>query len=199
MRRNPSGWCEAFESETGNLADRVRFTKKEFAMSIATLRPTFEIEIPLSFDALNRGIQQELACDPWKATSLAFDGYSELHIPKEQVRYWSPHLSLQLEPTPQGTLVTGRFAPRQEVWTLVWVVYLLLTFVAFFSLIYSYAVWLMKQQTWMLLVPPTAVLGIFALHVVSRIGQQWSTDQMHTLRDDFDRLMQRVIERATQE
>jgi hypothetical protein len=57
----------------------------------------------------------------------------------------------------------------------------------------------MKQQTWMLVVPPIAALGILSLHIVSRVGQQWSSDQMHALRDDFDRLMKTVIEQAAQE
>lgn len=88
------------------------------------------------------------------------------------------------------TLLVGRFAPRQEVWMLVWIVYLALAFTAFFSAVY------LVVQLW-LGDPPLAatgivlsLVGIGALHWVSRTGQNWSSDQMVDLRQRLDQVLE---------
>lgn len=166
-------------------------------MSIATLRPTFELHFPVQCSELDRRLRNQLATDEWRTTSLAFDRYAELHVPKSQIRYWSPHLSLHLIEEEDGTRVLARFAPRQEVWTLIWIIYLALTFTAFFAAIFAFSVWMIGQNSWLLIVPPLAILGIACIHVVSRIGQGWSSDQMLALRNDCSKLFDQVISAAS--
>jgi len=162
-------------------------------MAFAALRPTFELHMPIACDEVDRRMQQVLKEEYWRHTSLSFERYAELHVPKSEVRYWSPHLSLVLDEDGHGgTRVFGRFAPRQEVWTFVWVLYLALLFIAFFAMIYVYAVSILKQSTWMSVVPILAIAGIASLHFTSRIGQQWSSDQIHKLRTDCDFLFDQV-------
>ena len=162
-------------------------------MSLPLLRPTFELHVPIACHVVDQRVQSILKEEGWQATSLAFDRYAELNVPVEEVRYWSPHLSLLLDDDGSGgTRVYARFAPRQDVWTFVWVVYMALTFIAFFAIIYVYAVSLLKQSTWMSVVPILAILGIAALHTASRVGQRWSNDQMLKLRSDCDRLFEQV-------
>jgi hypothetical protein len=162
-------------------------------LPITALRPTFEIHLPLERDEVDRRIRLILKQDCWKPISSSFERYTELHVPKEEVRYWSPNLSLLVDhDSGSGTRIYARFAPRQDVWTFVWVIYMALTFTAFFAMIYVYAVSLMKQSTWMSVVPILAIIGIALLHMASRIGQQLSSDQMVTLRNNCDRLLDQV-------
>jgi len=44
----------------------------------------------------------------------------------------------------------------------------------------------------MSVVPILAIAGIASLHFTSRIGQQWSSDQIHKLRTDCDFLFDQV-------
>jgi hypothetical protein len=162
-------------------------------LPLTALRPTFEIHLPLDRDEVDRRIRLILKQDLWKPISSSFERYTELHVPKDEVRYWSPNLSLLVDhDSGSGTRIYARFAPRQDVWTFVWVIYMALTFTAFFAMIYVYAVSLMKQSTWMSVVPILAIIGIAMLHIASRIGQQLSSDQMVTLRDNCDRLLDQV-------
>lgn len=161
-------------------------------MSIASMRPTFEEQLSMSCDEVTRRVSEKLQTPTWRDTSLGFGSYIEIHIPKSELRYWSPHLSLHFEDHGGNTRVFGRFAPRQEVWTLVWGVYLALAFAAFFALIYVYCEWLLGQQTWFIILPPICLVGIIALHIASRIGQYWSMDQMHSLRERCHELLSSI-------
>jgi hypothetical protein len=168
----------------------------DWPTSSLQLRPTFELNLPMPVEQANRALREILSQDHWKVTSAVFDRYAELHIPKQEQRFWSPHLSLYLEADDNeavpSTRIFGRFAPRQEVWTLVWVAYLALAFSAFFSIVYVYAVSLLKQSTWMSVVPIASLIGIAWIHLASRMGQSWSTDQMHRLRSQCDQLIKQI-------
>lgn len=164
-------------------------------MLFTSLRPTFELHLPYPCDAVNRHVQEVLKGSEWSNHCQSFDRYSELHVPKAEIRYWSPHLSLHLDDDDAGgTRVLGRFAPRQEVWTLVWFLYLALAFIAFFSSIFVFSIWWLGKSSWMGVVPLLAIAGIATLHLVSRIGQQWSSDQMLQLRIECDLLFQQINE-----
>lgn len=93
------------------------------------MRPTFETQVPHPKGALVRRIQEELRKPPWNSTSLVFDDYAELHMPPSELRYWSPHLSLSFDGDETHTRILGRFAPRQEVWTLIWIVWIAIVFI----------------------------------------------------------------------
>ncbi len=162
-------------------------------MPFIQMRPTFEMRLPYSKGEVLRRIGEELEKPEWSDTSLFFDQYVELHVPKSEIRYWSPHLSLSFDGDELNTLVHGRFAPRQEVWTLVWVIYLLLAFSAFFALVFTCSFWMMGQSTWFGPAAILAVAGIGVLYLVSKIGQQWSTDQMVSLKSDWKRLLDRTL------
>ncbi len=162
-------------------------------MTVAKMRPTFELRLPLAFDETVKQVGEVLEHPEWKGTSLFFGNYAELHIPKSELRYWSPHLSLYFDGNQEETHVLGRFAPRQEVWTFVCVVYLALAFTAFFSLMYTYSLWLLGEFTWFGIVPPLAIGGIGLLYIASRIGQNWSSDQIITLKTDCNRLFEKIL------
>ncbi|MDP1561854.1 MAG: hypothetical protein Q8M16_10790 [Pirellulaceae bacterium] len=87
------------------------------------------------------------------------------------------------------TLLVGRFAPRQNVWMLVWIVYLAMGFIVFFALVYGGVQYWMNATPWALSVGLGAVACILSLHLVSMIGQGLSSDQMHELRERFDDLL----------
>ena len=162
-------------------------------MPFIQMRPTFEMQLPYSKEEVLRRIGEELKKPEWSETSLFFDQYVELHVPKSEIRYWSPHLSLSFDGDQLHTLVHARFAPRQEVWTLVWVIYLILAFLAFFAFVFTCSFWMMGQSTWLGPAGILAVAGIGMLYLVSQIGQQWSADQMVSLKSDWKRLIEQSL------
>lgn len=87
------------------------------------------------------------------------------------------------------TLLVGRFAPRKNVWMLVWIVYLAMGFIVFFALVYGGVQYWMNATPWALSVGLGAVACILSLPLVSMIGQGWSSDQMQELRKRIDALL----------
>lgn len=162
-------------------------------MHLTPMRPTFEMEIPFSKEEVMCRVGAELQRPDRTIKSLLFKQYAELHIPDGEVRYWSPHLSLSFDEEGTHTRVRGRFAPRNEVWTLLWVVYLLLAFSAFFAAIFECASRMIGSSTWFGIAAILALVGIAVIYILSQVGQRLSTDQMLALKADWVHVLERAF------
>ena len=163
------------------------------------LRPTFELPVEVSRNlAIDRlaNAYQEVG----NPQAFFMHGeYGELHLPKEQHRLWSPHLSFYVTEDNATTLVRGRFAPRPDVWTLVWILYLLLAFTAFFSLIMAVSQIAIGENSiwhWITIVSLTAI-GL--IYLIANVGQSWSSDQMEQLRSQLNQILsEKVVSETSQ-
>ena len=79
-------------------------------------------------------------------------------------------------------MIQGRFAPRLDVWTTVWILYLAMAFAAFFSFIMAFSQWAIGESSWWYWPGIAAILTIVGIYLVAQVGQQWSSDQMLWLR-----------------
>lgn len=164
------------------------------------LRPTFEIPLATSRrDAITQ-------LQAWTPTSVADANaahaitfvikgeYGELRLPVDQWHLWSPHLSISInenaaEPGhPRGHLY-GRFAPRMEVWSCVWAVYLMMATITFFSLILVASQAMLGWPLWGGWIAAAALIVIAGVSVSARIGQRLSADQMRDLRTALDEIL----------
>jgi hypothetical protein len=157
------------------------------------LRPTFELSIEVSRDeAIHRlGSAYREIGNP--QVFFMHGEYGELHLPKEQHRLWSPHLSFYITQDQDASIVRGRFAPRPDVWTLIWIFYLLLAFTAFFSLIMhlsQLAIGETGSWHWLTI---AASLTIGLIYLIANIGQQWSADQMELLKAHLIQLLDNKV------
>jgi len=173
-------------------------------MALLQLRPTFEV--PIAEDRLQviAKLEAEYArakAQPKAQPDFLLHGeYGKLRLASSEHRLWSPHLSFYVSERDGRALIRGRFAPRLEVWTFVWVIYLAMSFTAFFGLMLAYSQWMLGETDWGLWVAVAAVLAIVTLYVVANIGQQGSTDQMDALRARLDSILERAnvrLERLT--
>lgn len=151
------------------------------------LRPTFEIPIGTSREIAIQRFADE--CQRVNESRIFFvhGEYGELHLPTDQHRLWSPHLSFYVSHESGQTIIRGRFAPRLEVWTFVWVLYLAMAFSAFFALVMEFSKRSIGEQGWWHWVALVAILAIVAIYLVANVGQQWSSDQMGQLRSQLEK------------
>jgi len=152
------------------------------------LRPTFEITLTQPRADVMAKIQLQYDRIGPQSAMFLHGEYGEFHLPRAEHRLWSPHLSFYVYEKEGQGLIHGRFAPRLEIWTFVWVVYLAMSFSAFFGFALAYSQWTLGSTAWGAWVSIVALIAIVALYIVAHVGQQWSSDQMATLRgrlDDF--------------
>ncbi len=153
------------------------------------LRPTFEIPISTSREVAMQRLM-EICQKRNEPTQFLMHGeYGELHLPKVEHRLWSPHLSFYIGQGESEPKIYGRFAPRLEIWTLVWVLYLAIAFTAFFSFAMAYSQWAIGERTSLHWLAIASLMAIFGVYAVAYIGQQWSADQMQKLRGWLDEIL----------
>jgi hypothetical protein len=155
------------------------------------MRPRFSVDLSQSADdvmhCIREKIEQEknLRCLGTSARRCA-----ELFVDELERRIWSPHLSIQVQDTPSGSVLSGRFSPRPEVWTLIMFIYFLMGFAVVFGSSFGYVQWLTGNTPWGLVAVPAGMLVIAVLHVASIVGQRLSGDQMELLRERLDDILE---------
>ena len=164
-------------------------------MTAFKLRPTFVLRLRETREvAIERlKVAYERRADP--AAFRMFGEYGELHLPSSEHRLWSPHLSfyvaeatgVQAQTTP--TLVHGRFAPRLDIWTVVWILYLLMAFTAFYGFALAYSQWMLGESAWGIWVALLSLLVMGGVTATAAIGQQLSSDQMLQLKERLEEVL----------
>lgn len=158
------------------------------------LRPTFTIPLAVERDeAIERiraGLDAAVPANRW----IGKGRWAELHVPGDERRIWSPHLSIRIDefdahhrsgghPPETACVLFGRYAPRPEVWTGFVFFYAAVAFLALLGAIFGYVQWASGESPWGLWAVAFGVPVLLGLHVASWLGQRWSHDQMVELRD----------------
>lgn len=157
------------------------------------LRPTLEVTLPWGAEEAMQRLRAAFKRPPLAGRVSTAGTVADFHVPSDERRLWSPHLSVQVENAQAGgSLLRARFSPRPEVWTAVMLFYLSVIFLTGCGLAYAYAQWAMDRRPWALSSLPVGVVLVAGIHVVSLVGQRLSSDQMVELRD----LLAEAIERA---
>lgn len=177
-------------------------------MNRLQLRPTFQWVLPERRTVVLQRLQEEFSKQPKSDLFLMYGEYGELHLPSSEHRLWSPHLSFSVVEIRDGIeshgdsaesldevntqcVLLGRYAPRLEIWTAVWIVYLVCCFTVFFGAIITYVQWQLGESLWGLWVTLGALLIWGGLYGVAYTGQQWSSDQMHQLGRELESILQK--------
>lgn len=102
--------------------------------------------------------------------------------------FWSPWLTVEVEPKGTGAKVSAIFSPHPSLWTGYMFGYLSLSVIAMFSLIFAGSVAMTGGSSlWSLWVAGGAVLGVVGMWWASQIGQRLAATQMDELHAALDR------------
>ena len=151
-------------------------------MTVPEIRPTFEIETPWSVAEAMKRLRTSITGPVATAVGCTTSQHAELYVPDAERHPWSPWLSIELEETPTGCRVRGRFSPHPHVWTLYMFGWFALAFAALVGSSWGYAQWATDARPWALISIPAAVVGASVLYAVSFIGQRLGAHQMVGLR-----------------
>lgn len=153
------------------------------------LRPTFTLRLDLpreeAIERLRAQLAESRSRDCWKGKGR----WCEIHLPEEEQRIWTPHLSLRLDHEAEGSSIFGRFAPKPEVWTFVMFVYVLVVFLILFGATFGYVQWASNERAWGLWAIWLGVPFLGLIHLAAYIGQRLGKRQMEELKSRLDEVV----------
>jgi hypothetical protein len=156
-------------------------------------RPTFTLPLAPPRDEAIEAIREGFTETPELAGRWRGKGrWAELYLPESERRIWSPYLSIRLDDEPSGCTLYGRFAPHPEVWTFFMFLYFLVAFLVLFGSTLAYVQWSSGEAAWGLWALWVGVPVLGLIHVASIVGERLGRDQMVRLRDELERVLDRI-------
>lgn len=150
------------------------------------IRPRFRKETSYSPQILKDRIKLALETNGEKCKGQIVDNHVILKIPLNQQHYWSPMLTLELEPTENGSLIRGLFGPKPAVWTMFVFFYSAIGFLTMMGLIFGLSQMMLKMSAYGLWSVPVGGFLLIGLFIMSKVGQRLGQEQMHQLKDFLD-------------
>lgn len=152
-------------------------------LSSFRVRPRFEHTVALPPDAARDHLVRSLAQQAPTFEVKAFPGYICVRIPPAERNFWSPRLTLSLEPAPpQATRIEGIYGPNANLWSLFLFGYLIIGSLGVFSGILGWAQHLIGSRPWGLWICGVMAALAALLDLFAQLGQKlgaWQTFQLH--------------------
>ncbi|MEI2677185.1 MAG: hypothetical protein V9G29_04595 [Burkholderiaceae bacterium] len=118
-------------------------------MSSFRLRPRFSHVIDIDVEGAGEMIAKYAREHADRCEVKSFPGYVSLHVVEKDTQYWSPRLSLSLEPEGEGkTRVDGTYGPSTNVWAVFLYGYMLVGSVGAFSGVLGGCQFWLGMQAW---------------------------------------------------
>ena len=159
-------------------------------MLAAPLRPRFTLQVRRPAPEVIAAVRARLERPGCPVEGMGAGRHLELFVHPERRHFWSPWLSLDVDPVPGGAaLIAGRFGPHPSVWTGVMSGYALVAFVVLGGLVFGGTQLLVGHRPWGLwALAPGLLLGGL-LYAAARVGQRLGAEQMALLRGFLDRCL----------
>lgn len=117
----------------------------------------------------------------------SFPGYVSLHVVEKESQYWSPRLSLSLEPEGKGkTRVDGTYGPSTNVWAAFLYGYLLVGSIGLFSGLLGVCQFWLGMQAWGLWIATLMLLIAAGMYLSAQFGQKIGAQQTFQLHQIYE-------------
>lgn len=148
---------------------------------LGPMRPRHTFVVPHPQSAVLTAVRAHLARPHHRCHGTLSGPHLELLIDPAERHFWSPWLSVDLHPDPDGTRITCRYGPHPSLWTAIASLYALLAFTALAGAVFGGTQALIGHPPHALWALPLAALLAVALYIGSQIGQRLGADQMALL------------------
>lgn len=156
-------------------------------MSSFRLRPRFSHVIDLSIEAAREQIVNQARQQADRCNVKSFPGFVSLHVLEKDSHYWSPWLSLSLEPEGDGrTCIVGTYGPNTNVWSAFLYGYMLLGSVGLFSGMLGACQLCLHMRPWGLWIFTVMALIMAGMYVSAQLGQKIGAQQTFQLHQIYE-------------
>ena len=164
-------------------------------MSSFRLRPRFSHVIDMGTDAAADLIVMHARAHADRCDVKSFPGYVSLHVVEKDSHYWSPRLSLSLEPEGEGkTRVEGTYGPNTNVWAAFLYGYMLVGLMGLFSGLLGACQLSLGMQTWGLWIAGVMLLIAVGMYLSAQFGQKIGAQQTFLLHQIYEEAVGRSVE-----
>jgi len=154
------------------------------------IRPTFTLSLAVDQEEAIALIRDRFIAAPELAGRWRGEGScTELYVPHDVRRLWSPYLSVRVDKRDGRSSLLGIFAPRPEVWTFFMFLYFLVAFIISFSATAAYVQWISREPMIALWAVWIGVPVLLLIHAASAVGARLGQGQMRSLKSEFNALL----------
>ena len=146
------------------------------------MRPRFSLKIPLAPSEVHERLESQLARAECPCRSSVVGKHVEVTLRDDLRHFWSPHLSLELNQDPAGSVLTGLFGPSPNVWTLFLAAYGFLGLTVFFAGILGLVQLSLGEPAWGLALAGGSLLACALPYAAAQVGRSLAAEQMEELR-----------------
>ncbi|MFN0246422.1 MAG: hypothetical protein ACKV2T_05915 [Kofleriaceae bacterium] len=170
-----------------------------------SFRPGFSVDVAVASDELVDRLATTLVTMPVQLrrtrvpgggaeTSRQHRDHLIITVPADKRHFWSPWLTVEIEPRSTGSKLSALFSPHPSIWTGYMFGYLGLGIVVMFSLIFAGSVAMTDGggSPWSLWVAGGAVMCGIGMWWASSIGQRLASTQMDDLRTALENSIEQV-------
>jgi len=164
-------------------------------MSSFRIRPHFEETVEWDLESAQQRLVDRLRHDGARCKVMDFPGYVTLRIPEQEQHFWSPQLTISLEPTDDGrTRLEGIYGPNTSVWSMYLYGYLLVGTASLFAGVFGLSQWLAGTRPWGLWI--LAGLGTCAagFYLMAQFGQKLGARQTFQLHQELEAAVGRTVD-----
>ncbi|MHC4948561.1 MAG: hypothetical protein ACYTG1_09895 [Planctomycetota bacterium] len=112
---------------------------------------------------------------------LATDHQIDLRIRETDRHFWSPQLTVIIEPRDGGSHLVGHFGPNANVWTLFMACYAFVVFSGLIGACFGLAQMFLGDPPWGLWSLPIAAVLLVLIYAAAGVGQRLGRDQVDVL------------------
>lgn len=164
-------------------------------MTSFRLRPRFQIQTEEPEDSVVSKLRSKLESENHPFDEVVIPDHYILKVKSADQHYWSPQLNLKFtrEEGDDTLLISGRYEPHPNVWTLFMILYLAIGVLALFIAVLGFSrmsLGLAAPILWIL--PVLAALAIF-LYVLTQLGQKLGAEQTFDLHHFLEEAIGRDI------
>lgn len=141
-------------------------------MADIRLRPRFRQEAPCPPGQVLRVLGDAVRREDAPFEGTLFDTSAVLRVLPDDRHFWSPHLEVSVESTPNGSVVHGLFGPHPTVWSMFVGLYVAIGFVAAMGVAYGGAQWILGQAPWAFWAAPAGAVLAVLVWLAGRTGRR---------------------------
>lgn len=156
-------------------------------MTSIRIRPRFKVESPFSEEEIHQRLRRALSAPGAPCMGKIITGHIVLMIPPEEQHYWSPQLSLSIEPLEGGgSLIRGLYGPKPSIWAMFTLGYAAIGILMFFLGIIGFSSLSLGKEAGILWILPLLALAAAILYLIAQFGQKVGVEQTFTLHHFYE-------------